>query len=82
MVSWAVFVNRRQHAVQLYVLRQITGCVATPAAALIEAAACVGLVPAGAKYSRASFLFPEQQVIHMRVTLGLQVEECTVACVR
>ena len=38
-------------------------CFETSAAALIEAAAAsVGLVPVRAKYSRASFLFPEQQV--------------------
>lgn len=32
--------------------------------ALIDAAAAVGLTPCRAKYSRASFLFPEQQVRH------------------
>jgi hypothetical protein len=58
-------------------MRKLKGCFATTAAALIEAAACVGLVPAGAKYSRASFLFPEQQVIHMHAYFG--VCECRVA---
>lgn len=48
-------------------------CVLLSAAALIKAAAAVGLLPARAKYSRASFLFPEQQVSQISVLSIMQL---------
>jgi hypothetical protein len=48
------------------------------AAALIEAAVMVGLVPVRAKYSRASFLFPEQQVTVVQSGLAYSMDLRTV----